>query len=161
MPQVPFNSHIDLNNNEIQNAKFQMLASAPTPTEAKFYYDTTLHKFGYYDGSEWIYGTVYIEGTGIKINGNVIAIDPDVVAQLTDLANYVPTSRTVNGYALSSNIIMIIIGVIAMLPLGNKLIRPYAEKNPTCVLVPCLVIFVFCIIYLADASYNPFLYFRF
>ena len=96
MPQVPFNSHIDLNNNEIQNAKFQMLASAPTPTEAKFYYDTTFHKFGYYNGTEWIYGTVYIEGTGIKINGNVIAIDPDVVAQLTDLANYVPTSRTVN-----------------------------------------------------------------
>ena len=64
-------------------------------------------------------------------------------------------------YALSSNIIMIIIGVIAMLPLGNKLIKPYAEKNPICVLVPCLVIFVFCIIYLADASYNPFLYFRF
>ena len=104
MPQVPFNSDIDLYNNEIQNVKFQMLASAPTPTEAKFYYDTTLHKFGYYNGTEWIYGTVYIEGTGIKINGNTISIDPDVVAQLTDLANYVPTSRTVNGYALSSNI---------------------------------------------------------
>lgn len=104
MPQVPYNSHIDLNNNEIQNVKFQMLASAPTPTEAKFYYDTTLHKFGYYNGTEWIYGTVYIEGNGIKINGNTISIDPDVVAQLTDLANYVPTSRTVNGYALSSNI---------------------------------------------------------
>lgn len=104
MPQVPFNSDIDLYNNEIQNVKFQMLASAPTPTEAKFYYDTTLHKFGYYNGTEWIYGTVYIEGAGIKINGNTISIDPDVVAQLTDLANYVPTSRTVNGYALSSNI---------------------------------------------------------
>ena len=104
MPQVPFNSDIDLYNNEIQNVKFQMLASAPTPTEAKFYYDTTLHKFGYYNGTEWIYGTVYIEGTGIKINGNTISIDPDVVAQLTDLANYVPTSRTVNGYTLSSNI---------------------------------------------------------
>lgn len=104
MPQVPFNSDIDLYNNEIQNVKFQMLASAPTPTEAKFYYDTTLHKFCYYNGTEWIYGTVYIEGTGIKINGNTISIDPDVVAQLTDLANYVPTSRTVNGYALSSNI---------------------------------------------------------
>lgn len=104
MANIPFNSHIDLGNNEIQNAKFQMLASAPSATEAKFYYDTTLHKFGYYDGSEWIYGTVYIEGSGIKINGNVISIDPDVVAQLTDLANYVPTSRTVNGYALTSNI---------------------------------------------------------
>lgn len=104
MANIPFNSHIDLGNNEIQNAKFQMLASAPTPTEAKFYYDTTLHKFGYYDGSEWIYGAAYIEGNGIKINGNTISIDPDVVAQLTDLANYVPTSRTVNGHALTSNI---------------------------------------------------------
>ena len=104
MPQVPFNSDIDLNNNEIQNAKFQILASAPTAVEGKFYYDSTLNKFGYYDGTSWIYGTVYIEGTGIKINGNTISIDPDVVAQLTDLANYVPTSRTINGYALSSNI---------------------------------------------------------
>ena len=104
MANIPFNSHIDLGNNEIQNAKFQILASAPTAVEGKFYYDSTLNKFGYYDGTSWIYGTVYIEGTGIKINGNTISIDPDVVAQLTDLANYVPISRTVNGYALSSNI---------------------------------------------------------
>lgn len=104
MAQIPFNSHIDLGNNEIQNAKFQILASAPTAYAGRFYYDSTLNKFGYYNGTEWIYGTVYIEGTGIKINGNTISIDPDVVAQLTDLANYVPTSRTVNGHALSSNI---------------------------------------------------------
>ncbi len=104
MANIPFNSHIDLGNNEIQNAKFQMLASAPSATAGKFYYDTTLNKFGYYNGTEWIYGAVYIEGTGIKINGNTISIDPDVVAQLTDLANYVPTSRTVNGYPLTSNI---------------------------------------------------------
>ena len=104
MAQVPFNSHIDLGNNEIQNAKFQMLASAPTATAGKFYYDTTLNKFGYYNGSEWIYGTVYIGGNGITIDGNEISIDTEVVAQLADLANYVPTSRTINGYALSSNI---------------------------------------------------------
>ena len=104
MANIPFNSHIDLGNNEIQNAKFQMLASAPSATAGKFYYDTTLNKFGYYNGSEWIYGAAYIEGNGIKINGNTISIDPDVVAQLTDLANYVPTTRTVNGKALSSNI---------------------------------------------------------
>ena len=104
MANIPFNSHIDLGNNEIQNAKFQMLASAPSAITGRFYYDTTLNKFGYYNGSEWIYGAAYIEGNGIKINGNTISIDPDVVAQLTDLANYVPTTRTVNGKALSSNI---------------------------------------------------------
>lgn len=104
MANIPFNSHIDLGNNEIQNAKFQMLASAPSATAGKFYYDTTLNKFGYYNGTEWIYGAAYIEGNGIKINGNTISIDPDVVEQLTDLANYVPTSRTVNGHALTSNI---------------------------------------------------------
>ena len=104
MANIPFNSHIDLGNNEIQNAKFQMLASAPSAITGRFYYDTTLNKFGYYNGSEWIYGAAYIEGNGIKINGNTISIDPEVVAQLTDLANYVPTTRTVNGKALSSNI---------------------------------------------------------
>lgn len=104
MANIPFNSHIDLGNNEIQNAKFQMLASAPSAITGRFYYDTTLNKFGYYNGSSWVYGAAYIEGNGIKINGNTISIDPEVVAQLTDLANYVPTTRTVNGKALSSNI---------------------------------------------------------
>lgn len=104
MANIPFNSHIDLGNNEIQNAKFQMLASAPSAITGRFYYDTTLNKFSYYNGSSWVYGAAYIEGNGIKINGNTISIDPEVVAQLTDLANYVPTTRTVNGKALSSNI---------------------------------------------------------
>ena len=71
MAQIPFNSHIDLGNNEIQNAKFQILASAPTAYAGRFYYDSTLNKFGYYNGTEWIYGTVYIEGTGIKIKARI------------------------------------------------------------------------------------------
>lgn len=56
MPSIPFNSGIDLQNvGEVQNAKFQMLASAPNALEAKFYYDTTLKMFGYHNGTVWIY----------------------------------------------------------------------------------------------------------
>ena len=64
-------------------------------------------------------------------------------------------------YFLNSYIITIEIGVVAMLPLAKKMIKPHFEKNALCVLAPCAVIFFLCMAYLADASYNPFLYFRF
>ena len=104
MARIPYNSHIDLGNNEIQNAKFQMLASAPNASEAKFYYDTTLKKFGYYNGTEWVYGTVYTNGTGILINGNVISVDTSVIATVAALQGYVPTSREINGKPLTADI---------------------------------------------------------
>lgn len=59
---------------EIQNYKFQMLPSAPSPLEALFYYDTTLHSFRYHNGIEWIDGTKYLEGYGISIENHTISI---------------------------------------------------------------------------------------
>ena len=50
---------------ELRNYKFQMLASAPTPSEAIFYYDTTLKSFRYYNGSKWVDGTDFVAGNGI------------------------------------------------------------------------------------------------
>lgn len=64
-------------------------------------------------------------------------------------------------YALSSNFSMLLLGITAMLPIGKKLFRPYIEKNPAVAIIPCVIVFILSIIYLADASYNPFLYFRF
>ena len=64
-------------------------------------------------------------------------------------------------YELRSNFLMILLGIIAMLPAGKKLFKPYFEKRPVMAVIPCIVIFVLCLVYLADASYNPFLYFRF
>jgi hypothetical protein len=46
---------IDLALNELQNAVIQQLASAPSATEARIYYDTTLNQIGVYDGTEWVY----------------------------------------------------------------------------------------------------------
>ena len=64
-------------------------------------------------------------------------------------------------YALSSYILMLVVGVVSMLPLGKKLLSPYVEKNMLFALLPCALVFFLCIAYLADATYNPFLYFRF
>ncbi len=67
----------------------------------------------------------------------------------------------VAGYALTTNGFMLLVGIVAMLPFIKNTIKSCAEKNPLYLLVPCLVIFFLCVVYLADASYNPFLYFRF
>jgi hypothetical protein len=55
MSKLVLNS-LDLNKNEIQNARVQNLASAPSsPVEGQMYYDTTLHQFGVYQNGTWTY----------------------------------------------------------------------------------------------------------
>lgn len=60
MAVIPFNSSIDLQKvGEIQNAKFQILASAPSsPVEGLFYYNSTMKRFGYYNGTDWVYSAI-------------------------------------------------------------------------------------------------------
>lgn len=113
MATIPVTSNQDLNNNQILNVRLQMLSSAPSALEAKIYYDTTLHKFGYHNGTEWVYDTEITYATVIaalgftpanntvEINGH--AISADVTLTAADVGA-VPTSRTVNGKALSSDI---------------------------------------------------------
>lgn len=74
---------------QIQNAKFQMLSSAPTPQEALFYYDTTLKKFRYYNGTEWIDGTAFAAGLGIDataLANGTIAVST-TIASKTDIGS--------------------------------------------------------------------------
>jgi len=47
---------LDLQQNEIQNARVQNLASAPSsPVEGQIYANTTTHQLGFYTGSGWVY----------------------------------------------------------------------------------------------------------
>lgn len=52
---IPFNSNIELNKNQIQNALWHKLNSAPSnPVEGQYYYDTASKRLKYYNGSSWV-----------------------------------------------------------------------------------------------------------
>jgi len=52
---INYLSNIDLNKNELQNAKIHVLATAPSsPQEGQIYYNSTDNKLYFYDGSNWI-----------------------------------------------------------------------------------------------------------
>jgi hypothetical protein len=59
-----FGSNVDLLQNQLLNAVIQVLAGAPgAPKEGQVYFDSTKHLFGYYNGSEWVYGATISEAT--------------------------------------------------------------------------------------------------
>ena len=74
---------LNLNQNELENAVIQNLASAPSnPVAGQEYFNTTDHKKYIYNGSAWVdetsQGQTYTEGNGIDITNNVISIDNSV-----------------------------------------------------------------------------------
>lgn len=76
MAEYKFLAHLNLNGNEIQNAKFQQLASAPEGAEGRFYEDTTLHAFGAYINGEWVYFATKAELTaGLALKQNNISFE--------------------------------------------------------------------------------------
>ena len=68
-----FLTSVNLNTNELQNAVIQNLASAPTGIAGRVYFDTTLNKFGYYDGTVWVYSDITDANATLPIVASVDA----------------------------------------------------------------------------------------
>lgn len=68
-------------------------------------------------------------------------------------------SDVMTKYYFRSNFILIIISIIVSTPLIKNIIG--RNKENFLVDLICILLFILCIAYLVDGSYNPFLYFRF
>lgn len=123
MVSQPIHVDLDLNQNELQNAVVQNLASAPAnPVAGQEYFNTTTHKKYIYDGTEWVDetsqgGGAYTAGTGISssaLAGGTIAVDTSIIASKTDIgtANTIievdgSSAGTINANATSDSTISI------------------------------------------------------
>ncbi|MBQ0141299.1 MAG: hypothetical protein KBT06_00615 [Prevotellaceae bacterium] len=128
-------TNINLNKNELQNAVFQNLATAPlNPKEGQIYHNTTDHKLYRYDGTKWVdvggdipIATSSVLG-GIKSSDDILIDGTTGVATLNkaigDLQNYYLKTETYTQEevdALIAELDLIDIEVVQTLPTtGSK-----------------------------------------
>lgn len=89
---------------------------------------------------------------------------------LTEAVRYVGAMFGVGGgglfsptfvYDLSSNLVSLLIAVVACMPFAARLGRKILEKRPMIMALVSIIALIICTAYLVDSAYNPFLYFRF
>ena len=64
-------------------------------------------------------------------------------------------------YLLKSNLILLVLSVIASGPVLSELLSRISKKKALPALIICILLFLICTAFLVYGSYNPFLYFRF
>lgn len=111
-------TNLDLNKNEIQNVRLQQLSADPSASElvsGMIWMNTSSSPYvvKYYNGSEVItLGALNFEtsSSNIKMDGTASVGSLSTVARADHIhpsdTSRVPTTRTVNGHALSSNVVV-------------------------------------------------------
>lgn len=86
---IPFLNDVDFQQNELQNAVLQNLASAPSnPVAGQMYFNTVDNLMYTFDGTAWITGKTYAAGDGIDITNGTISADT-TIARKTDLEEFI------------------------------------------------------------------------
>lgn len=72
-----------------------------------------------------------------------------------------PGVNTESVYALRSNAVLLLLGILGATPLPRRLGRSIGERAPLLETLAMAALLLLCTAYLVDGSFNPFLYFRF
>lgn len=112
---LPFYTNIDLSKNQILNAVFQILPSAPSnPVEGQFYYNSTDKTFYYYNGTTWVTSQADLP-QGVVIDEDYVHTDNNFTTALLNKLNGIEagannytlpeaTADTLGGVKIGSNI---------------------------------------------------------
>lgn len=99
-----FLNNVDLNKNELRNAKVQNLSSDPaSPTAGQIYFNTTSNVFKIYNGSAWV--AMSVGGQSVGTSDNVTFNNATVNGDLT--VNGTTTSINTETITLDDNIIVL------------------------------------------------------
>ena len=78
---IPYLKDVDLNQNELQNAVLQNLASAPeNPVAGQMYFNTADSISYIFDGTDWITGTTYAFTNGLTLADGTVTLDKATTA---------------------------------------------------------------------------------
>ena len=69
---IPFLNNINLDNNQLQNAKLHVTSSVPAAEAGQIYYNSTANEVRYYNGSSWI--SLVAVNSSITIGDSTIAL---------------------------------------------------------------------------------------
>jgi len=92
---IPFLNNINLDDNQLQNAKLHVTSSAPAAEAGQIYYNSTANEVRYYNGSAWVSLVASTGGTVTSVtsgDANTITIsgtatDPTIAANTAAIAN--------------------------------------------------------------------------
>ena len=113
---VTFVTNVDLANNELRNAKAQVLSADPTGVEGKFIYNSTDKQLKFYNGTAWVSGGAQVANLSGQAAafGQSAANGSAVTAARSDHYHALPAHDNAAHSAIKLNALTVPDGAVAM-----------------------------------------------